>query len=271
MRRHAKAREYDHYELFLGSEKGKAKLLNPPEPPQLVSFHELAALWDGNALFLSERPFNVDAILGTNRKQLFVCAIAGIAVIGALYAMRHVWLSTVGVLPRRWSMGLTIAQCALLCVAAGAAGMLYHFGNSDGLLANGEATADLQDAYRGTFVPRISEGTTQQLIRGDIVLIDARLAQDYERGHLDRAISIPVDANDAIWRERTALIPKDKKIIVYCQSAGCKFAENVSVRLMEDGFDGIRIFRGGWNEWVAKHPEAQKQTSEDRERQHDET
>jgi rhodanese-related sulfurtransferase len=271
VRRHARAREYDHYELFLGSEKGKAKLLNPPESPQLVTFHELAARWDGNALFLSERPFNVDAILGTNRKQLLLYAIVGVVGLGALYATKHVWASTVGAVPRRWSMGLAIGQCTLLCVAGGAVGMLYHFGKSDGLLANGAATAALQNAYWGTFIPRISGRSAQKLMRSDVVLIDARLAQDYERGHVDRAISIPVDANDAIWRERTALIPKDTRIIVYCQSARCRFAEDVSVRLMAAGFDGICIFRGGWNEWVARHPDAQKQASEDRGKQHDRT
>lgn len=42
------SKEYDHYELFLGTENDRAKILNPPDPVRLVPFRELAPRWDGN-------------------------------------------------------------------------------------------------------------------------------------------------------------------------------------------------------------------------------
>jgi rhodanese-related sulfurtransferase len=85
------------------------------------------------------------------------------------------------------------------------------------------------------------------------VFIDARLAADYERGHLDGAISVPVDANDTLRQKRTSALPKNSRIVLYCQSAGCKFAERVAVRLLDDGFTNLAIFKGGWTEWTEKY------------------
>lgn len=34
--------DYGHFELFLGTENGQARLFNPPEPVRSVPFHELA-------------------------------------------------------------------------------------------------------------------------------------------------------------------------------------------------------------------------------------
>jgi rhodanese-related sulfurtransferase len=137
-------------------------------------------------------------------------------------------------------------------VVALAVGVIYHLASSEALLANKTATASIQRAYAGAFIPRISLAKVRRLVGSDTVLIDARLARDYERGHLDRAVSLPVDANEVVWKRTTASIPSGKPIVVYCQSAGCKFAERVSVKLIEEGFKDISIYRGGWQDWTAR-------------------
>jgi len=258
VRRDAEAKEYDHYQLFLGTENGKAKLLDPPRDVKLVKFSELAPLWDGYALFVSPRPFEVDAIFTADRQRLLLYAMLGCLVLLAAHLGQRVWLAVVGNLPRRWSLGLTAGQATLLVLAALLCGGFYHFANDEGLLANAVATQSFQKAYMGGFIPRISEKKTRRLLGTGVVFIDARLAPDYERGHLEGAISVPVDANDAIRQQRTADIPRDARIVLYCQSAGCKFAERVGVELVEAGFMNLSIFKGGWMEWTAKHPQASK-------------
>ena len=69
-------------------------------------------------------------------------------------------------------------------------------------------------------------------------------------GALAGAISLPVDANEATWRQTTSMIPPGRPILVYCQSDRCKFAERVSARLINDGFSPISIYRGGWSDWA---------------------
>ena len=51
----------------------------------------------------------------------------------------------------------------------------------------------------------------------------------------------------------TASIPKGSKVVVYCQSKGCEFAENVAVWLQDNGFSDVVIYRGGWVDWVARY------------------
>jgi len=251
---HAHAKEYNHYELFMGTEKGMAKIFNPPQVPRLIPFGELAAQWDGAGLVLSAHPLNVDTVLTVDRQRLLLCGIIGVLILVAFHVSRFIWARLMGTLSRRGMIKLTFGQGVGIGMAALIFGMVYNLGDSEGLLANGKATTSVQKAYAGSFIPRISVGQMRKLRGRDIVLIDARLAGDYKSGHLDGAISLPIDANDALWKKTTASIPRGKPIVAYCQSAGCKFAENVSLRLMSDGFKDISVFRGGWNEWNGGAP-----------------
>lgn len=253
VRRSPEAKEYDHYQLFLGTEDGKAKLFNPPEGVKLVPFSDLAPLWDGYALFVSPRPFNVDAIFTADRQRLLLYAVIGCLILVAAHLGRRVWVAIAGNLSRRWTLGLTAGQAGLLALAAVFCGGFYHFADDEGLLANAGATASFQKAYQGGFIPRISHQKARELLGTGTVFIDARLAADYERGHLDGAISVPVDANDALRQKRTSALPRNSRVVLYCQSAGCKFAERVGVKLLDEGFTNLAIFKGGWMEWMDKY------------------
>jgi rhodanese-related sulfurtransferase len=269
VRRNPESKEYDHYQLFLGTENGKARMLNPPGDVRLVEFSDLAPLWDGYALFVSPRPFDVDAIFTADRQRLLLYAVIGGLILLAAHLGRRLWLAVAGDLPRRWSLGLTAGQAAALVLAALLCAGFYHFNSDEGLLANPVAMESFQKAYAGGFIPRISEKTTRMLLGTGTVFIDARLSPDYERGHLEGAISVPVDANDTIRRQRTSGIPRDARVVLYCQSAGCKYAERVGVRLIEDGFTHLSIFKGGWVEWKAAHPQIDRGKREDEQRDED--
>jgi len=43
------SKDYDHFELFPGTEHGQAKLFGFPEPVRLIPFHELSPRWDGTS------------------------------------------------------------------------------------------------------------------------------------------------------------------------------------------------------------------------------
>ena len=139
--------------------------------------------------------------------------------------------------------------------------MIYHVANDEGLLANTLATASIQRAHRGNFIPKIGERKVHKLLGSDAVFIDARFARDYKAGHLKGAISLPVDANDVERQKVTADISKDSRIVMYCQSSKCKYAEIVAIKLIKDGFSNISIFRGGWVEWSAKNGKKEDATS----------
>ncbi len=255
-----RSESYNHYELFLGAENGSARLYDPPNPIRMVPFKELAPRWDGNGLILSAQPFDTSAVFAPSRKRLVLYAAAVVAAILALHWARR-WLPTELLNTRIRLFGLSVTQAGAFAVVALLCGMLYHFANDEGLLANANATASIQQAHAGNFIPKISEKKVRKLLDTDAVLIDARFARDYEAAHLKGAISVPVDANDVERRRTTAHISKDAHIVLYCQSAACKFAETVAFKLSEDGFSNASIFRGGWAEWVAKNGKPKKAES----------
>jgi rhodanese-related sulfurtransferase len=47
-----------------------------------------------------------------------------------------------------------------------------------------------------------------------------------------------------------ATLPKDKTILVYCDTSS--FAAQVAMALRLDGFENVRLLYGGCNEWKAR-------------------
>ncbi len=245
--------KYNHYELFLGMEEGKAKIYDPPKPVRLVPFSELIPRWGGNALVVSAAPIDTGPLTAPARMRLAGFSAAAITFILIVHWIRRRWFDAFTAMPRSTRLGLAIVQCAGLLVTAVLVGMVYHFTADIGFLARDDATGPVQQAHAEGFIPKVSQREVDRMIDSGAAIIDARLSHDYEAGHLDGAISLPVNANDSEYNKVTADISKQAHIVVYCQSAGCPFAGKVTARLRSTGFSNISIYRGGWNDWVAKH------------------
>ena len=247
----ANSKDYDHFELFLGNQDGKARLINPPEL-MTIPFHQLAPQWDGTGLIVSSEPIDLGTVLAPSRKLFVIYAALGIAVILMVHWLGRRWLPSVATIDRQKLLALSTAQGAGLAATALLCGMLYHFANDEGFLAHADATASIQQAHLADFIPKVSKKNIQRLLNTDTVFIVARLTKDFQAAHLDGAISVPVDANDQQRRKALANVDKNAHIVVYCQSVGCKFAESVAIKLRDDGYSDVSIFKGGWQQWEAK-------------------
>jgi rhodanese-related sulfurtransferase len=248
----ADSKDYDHFELFLGTENGQAKLFNPPEPVRLAPFYELAPRWDGTGLIVSAEPIDLGTVFASARQRLVLYVVFGIAVIAILHWAKQRQLLLTSVNSRSKLFGLSILQTAGFVVIALLCGLVYHFANDEGFLAHANATTSVQQAHLGSFVPKISSKKVAKLINSDTVIIDARFARDFEAGHIEGAVNVPVDIGDKGFRAAMVDIDKNARIVVYCQSAGCPFAVKTAKRLKDNGFSNISIFKGGWNEWKTK-------------------
>jgi len=89
----------------------------------------------------------------------------------------------------------------------------------------------------------------------DVIWIDARPADEFERDHIPGAVSL----NEDRWSEGLAsFLGKEwlpeKKIVVYCSAASCNLAEDVARRLRKEAKlpNEIRILKGGWEAWQQK-------------------
>ena len=241
--------EYGHYRLFLGSETGGAKLFDPPSPVELVPYHKLAPLWDGTGLIVSAEPINLGRVCVSARRRFALCIAICTVIILAVHYGRKKLFALIPHFSRIQLIGLSIVQTGGMVMLALLGAMVYHFANDAGFLAHANATTSVQQAHLGSFVPKVSKNEVEQLLNSDTVIIDARYKGDFEAGYLDGAISIPVDANDTQRQKAMADIEKDAKIVIYCQSKGCPFAQKVTVKLKADGFNNISIYKGGWNDW----------------------
>jgi rhodanese-related sulfurtransferase len=87
-------------------------------------------------------------------------------------------------------------------------------------------------------------------IRQHALFIDARHASDFDGGHIKGAINIPLNEirkNHGILQS----LPRDRLLVVYCDGESCNSSVELAKLLYGSGFSNVKIFFGGWNDWLA--------------------
>jgi rhodanese-related sulfurtransferase len=83
--------------------------------------------------------------------------------------------------------------------------------------------------------------------RAPLVLLEALPAPYFERGHLPGARNLP---HDQVRRLAATVAPeKTAEIVVYCASATCQNSRVAAGALAGLGYENVRVFRGGKQEW----------------------
>ncbi len=250
----AESTEYNHYELLTEKVGDGARLLNPPISLEVVSFRELAPRWSGSALVLSTTPIDMTVFNRPRRSAMIACASACIAVVMAMRLfLRRLWTWAKDLLQS--AVGASLGQIGLLGAAACLCGVLYHIGNEAGFLVLPDGVSACQRAHVTTFLPKIGVNRTRRLLGDGARVIDARMPEDYENGHLEGAVNIPVGTSREQCLEAMSG-PLDSPIVVYCQSLKCPYAEEVAANLVAGGYSNIYIFKGGWREWMQSEARA---------------
>ncbi|KUK31039.1 MAG: Sulfurtransferase [Thermoanaerobacterales bacterium 50_218] len=76
--------------------------------------------------------------------------------------------------------------------------------------------------------------------RSKTVLIDVRTREEHELGHIEGSINVPVNE----IRSRLSELPKDKDIVVYCQTGRRSY---IACRILaQRGFTRVKNLSGGW-------------------------
>ena len=105
-----------------------------------------------------------------------------------------------------------------------------------------EGYFDFVDANSGTLM-------AEQIPAEDykrLFVLDVRDAGQFGQDHIPGAVNIE-------WRQvfaQRARLPKDKTILVYCNTSS--FSGQVAMALRMDGFENVRLLHGGYNEWKAR-------------------
>jgi rhodanese-related sulfurtransferase/DNA-binding MarR family transcriptional regulator len=99
--------------------------------------------------------------------------------------------------------------------------------------------------YLGPDVETISrQELAERLGRGDVVLVDVRPRAEFDAGHIDGALSIPIDE----FARRLAELPADHEVVAYCRGPFCAYAHDAVRQLHAAGRDAKRL-DVGWPEW----------------------
>jgi rhodanese-related sulfurtransferase len=77
----------------------------------------------------------------------------------------------------------------------------------------------------------------------NLVVVDVRASEDYAKGHIPGAVSLPKDR----WENPKGL-SKDKTNVVYCYSQQCHLAANACVQFASQGYSVMEL-EGGFQVW----------------------
>ncbi len=83
----------------------------------------------------------------------------------------------------------------------------------------------------------------------EVIFLDARDPEDYEAGHIARAVLLPFEQFDAWWPTVEERLSKDREIVTYCSGADCELSLFLARHLRGLGYTKISIFFGGWLKW----------------------
>lgn len=110
---------------------------------------------------------------------------------------------------------------------------------------NSPATAPVMVAYPDP----IELDEIDELLAAGALLIDARNSTDYAKSHLAGAVSLPLGELDMLLSDFIASVPSDTVLIAYCNGFGCPDSFDLGVLLLNEGFQEVRVFEGGYPQW----------------------
>jgi len=92
------------------------------------------------------------------------------------------------------------------------------------------------------------DGVTQEIDRGQAIVVEALPAPYFEDAHLPGARNLPHDAPDATIAE--VLPDREATVIVYCSNLACQNSTILSRRLAQLGYADVRDYEAGKEDWI---------------------
>ncbi|MEK6511177.1 metalloregulator ArsR/SmtB family transcription factor [Myroides odoratimimus] len=119
-----------------------------------------------------------------------------------------------------------------------------------GIQANAEVEKVIQDFRSGQSVDlrAIDAETLKGMIdKDEVILLDVRPEEEYERGHIYKALSKPIDRLDDSLKD----LSNKKMLVAYCRGPFCVYADEAVALLQKKGFNAVRL-EEGYPEWALK-------------------
>ncbi|MDO4588196.1 MAG: rhodanese-like domain-containing protein [Planctomycetia bacterium] len=248
-------RMFNHWVAYLGCEGDFARIIDFPHPMTPLHPAELLAQWDGTAIEISNKPITQNLAISSliNYFLLIMFVFGG----GAVF--RYVVTYPQNVCPS-FSMERQFKQImfqtsfilGLLFIV----GVLYHTFSEIGFLKNPTAVAEVTRRYYSVDIPEILYPEMVTIIAEQKVpIFDSRYVRDFQKGTIPGAKSLSINSILSERQQILAEVPKNQRVVVFCQSEGCGFADEVAQFLKFNGYHDVVIYRGGFREWSQRQKE----------------
>jgi rhodanese-related sulfurtransferase len=100
------------------------------------------------------------------------------------------------------------------------------------------------------FYSEMDADTLRGLLDSDmIILLDARTANNFQKGHIAKAVSLPVSEFNKKYDLVSGLLTSDKTIVLYCIGINCIDSSLLARELFNKGHRNIFVYKGGIEEW----------------------
>jgi len=120
----------------------------------------------------------------------------------------------------------------------------------NGMLRNRRAVDVAQLYSLDRVFPEVTTAEVADLIQNDAAtVVDVRKSEAFEAGSIPGAINIPPIASAHERRSRLSEVKKQQRIVVFCESWRCRWADRVADSLILDGYRQVAVYRAGWEEW----------------------
>jgi rhodanese-related sulfurtransferase len=118
-----------------------------------------------------------------------------------------------------------------------------------GQVYNAEIEKVVNDFRKGhSNMESIDVDSLARMIKNDeVVVLDVRPEEEYQRGHIHRAISMPINELNRHLKN----LPKRKLIVAYCRGPFCVYADEAVTILRKKGFTAKRLSEG-FPDWALK-------------------
>lgn len=230
-----------HWVVFEGFDESGAMLIcDLPDETAALPAADVMTYWDGNVVLLSKEKGRGQILYFSRVYQ----ALPLILVVVIFYVLG--WTTSWETIRYRKVRGASLFVVALI------AGLVWAAFSNLGYLRNRDAVSLTMG--NDAFGKEGDIAVAHSIPRG-ARLIDARLSSDFQRGHIEGSINVPVNSRLMQFRRLVTSIDRGDTLVVYCNNSKCAWADKVAKRLVSVGYSNVSIYRPGYQGYLSEYGE----------------
>jgi rhodanese-related sulfurtransferase len=116
----------------------------------------------------------------------------------------------------------------------------------------GQAAKNKSHVFSGELEIKDARMAKQIYDSGKAVFVDARSPEDFEKGHIKGAESLPLGQFDDLIGSFRKKHPADTFMVTYCSGRTCNDSHRLEELLFDHGYVNVSIFIDGYQGWKAE-------------------